>query len=463
MFSVSTYKERRKKLSSLVKQGVILLLGNNESPMNYPANTYSFRQDSTFLYFVGLDIPEIAVMIDIDNQKTTLYGNDVGIEDIIWTGTLPSMSERASLTGIENVKPFSELEKDVKKAMASKQTVHFTPPYRHDNMILLSDMLNIPINNLKTVASMELIRAIVMLRSIKDKDEIAHLDDIQQYGYEMHVTAMKMAQEGMHEQKIAGIIEGIALQYGARVSFPTILSKHGEIFHNHHHNHILKKGDLMLCDAGFESNLGYATDHTRTTPVGGTFTQQQREIYEIVLSAKNKAFEMAKPGVYYRDIHLQASKVIAEGLKALGLMKGDVNEAVDAGAHALFFPHGLGHMMGLDVHDMEDLGENHIGYDTTIQRSDQFGLSYVRMARKLQAGFVITDEPGIYFIPELIELWKSEHKLENFINYSKLESYLTFGGIRLEDDVLITDTGSRLLGEKRIPITVDEVYHTVTK
>jgi Xaa-Pro aminopeptidase len=298
---------------------------------------------------------------------------------------------------------------------------------------------------------------------VKDNDEIAHLDEIQQYGYDMHVTAMKMAQEGMHEQKIAGIIEGIALSYGARVSFPVILSKHGEIFHNHHHTNILKKGDLLLCDAGFESNMGYATDNTRTTPVGGTFTQQQREIYDIVLDANNKAFSMAKPGVYYRDVHLLAAKVITEGLISLGLMKGNADEAVAAGAHALFFPHGLGHMMGLDVHDMEDLGENHIGYDNTVQRSEQFGLAYVRLAKKLQPGYVFTDEPGIYFIPALIDFWQHEHKFENFINYSKLSPYLNFGGVRLEDDLLITDNGCRLLGNKRIPITVEEVYKTVTE
>lgn len=459
MFSKSKYVERRQKLISLVKQGVILLMGNKEVSLNYPANTYAFRQDSSFLYFIGLNIPNLAAIIDIDNNDVILYGDDIDIEDVIWMGHIPSIKDLAALSGIEHVKPFDELAKDLEKFSSNK--IHFTPPYRNANKIYISETLKIPITKLKENASVELSKAIVLLRSIKDSDEIAHLDEIMSVGYQMHVTAMKMAHEGMHEQKIAGTIEGIALQYGARVSFPIILSKHGEILHNHHHNNTLKNGDLLLCDAGFESNMGYATDNTRTIPVGGKFTQQQREIYEIVLKANNEAIAMCKPGIYYHDVHLFAAKIIAQGLKDLGLMKGEVDEAVAHGAHALFFPHGLGHMMGLDVHDMEDIGENYVGYDETIQRSNQFGLAYLRLAKKLHPGFVLTVEPGIYFIPALIDKWRAEHKFDQFINYDKVETYKGFGGIRLEDDIVITNTGCRILGNKRIPISPDEVELTV--
>ncbi|HNV95502.1 MAG TPA: aminopeptidase P family protein [Bacteroidales bacterium] len=459
MFEKSKYVERRQKLMSLVKQGVILLLGNKEVSLNYPANTYSFRQDSSFLYFIGLDIPNLAALIDVEKNDVVLYGDDIDIEDVIWMGHLPSIKDLAALSGIEHVKPFAELAKDLETFSSRK--IHFTPPYRNANKIYISESLKMPLAKLKENSSVELSKAIALLRSVKDADEIAHLDEIMAFGYEMHVTAMKMAQEGMHEQKIAGAIEGIALQYGARVSFPVILSKHGEILHNHHHNNILKKGDLLLCDAGFESNMGYATDNTRTIPVGGDFSQKQREIYEIVLKANNTAIAMSKPGVFYRDVHLASAKIVAEGLKALGLMKGDIENAVAQGAHALFYPHGLGHMMGLDVHDMEDIGENYVGYDETVQRSDQFGLAYLRLAKKLQPGFVLTVEPGIYFIPALIDMWKAEHKFEQFIDYDKVETYKGFGGIRLEDDILITETGCRIMGNNRIPITPEEVEETV--
>lgn len=459
MFEKSKYVERRQKLMSLVKQGVIVLLGNKEVSLNYPANTYAYRQDSNFLYFIGLDVPNLAAIIDVESNDVVLYGDDIDIEDVIWMGHLPSIKDLAALSGIEHVKPFADLASDLKKQISRK--IHFTSPYRNANKIFLSEVLSIPLPVLKEKSSTDLSKAIALLRSIKDADEIVHLDEIMVYGYEMHVTAMRMAQEGMHEQKIAGTIEGIALQYGARVSFPVILSKHGEILHNHHHNNILRKGDLLLCDAGFESNMGYATDNTRTIPVGGNFTQKQREVYEIVLKANNTAIAMSKPGAFYRDVHLASAKIIAEGLKTLGLMKGDVEEAVVQGAHALFYPHGLGHMMGLDVHDMEDIGENYVGYDETVQRSDQFGLAYLRLAKKLQPGFVLTVEPGIYFIPALIDMWKAEHKFEQFINYDKVEAYKGFGGIRLEDDILITETGCRIMGNQRIPITPEEVENTV--
>lgn len=463
MFHKSTYLERRKKLTSLVKEGIILLLGNKDSSLNYPANCYPFRQDSSFLYFVGLNLPNLAVIIDVNNNETILYGDDVDINSIIWMGAQPSIKELGELSGIEKVKPYKELFKDIEEHINSHTTIHYLPPYRDANKILLNQMLNIPIDELKQKSSAELCKAVALLRSVKEQQEIEHIEQIMSVAYKMHTTAMQMAQEGAWEQTIAGAIEGIALQHGARVSFPVILSKHGEILHNHHHDNILKNGDLLLCDAGFESFEGYATDHTRTIPVGGVFNNKQKEIYQIVLNAQKLAIEMLKPGIYFRDAHITACMEIAKGLTELGLMNGDYKEAVKQGAHALFFPHGLGHMMGLDVHDMEDIGEQYVGYDETIERSKEFGLAYLRFAKKVCTGYVLTVEPGIYFIPALIDLWKSEQKHKDFINYEKVETYKNFGGIRLEDDVLITENGSRILGEKRIPIEVDDVENEVKK
>ncbi len=463
MFEKNTYVERRKKLNTLVRKGFVLLLGNGESSLNYPANCYPFRQDSTFLYFIGINLPNLAAILDINSGQTTLYGDDVDIDDIIWMGQQPSMRDLANLSGIEKVKPYKELFNDIETIKNQQANIHYLPPYRDANKILLNQLLGIAINDLKTHASAELCKAVALLRSVKEPQEIEHIEEIMEVAYQMHTTAMHMAQGGVSEQVIAGVIEGIALQHGPRVSFPVILSKHGEILHNHHHGNILKNEDLLLCDAGFESFEGYATDHTRTIPVGGKFTTMQKEIYQIVLNAQTKAMQLLKPGVFFKDAHIAACMEIAKGLTELGIMKGDYAEAVKQGAHALFFPHGLGHMMGLDVHDMEDIGEQFVGYDETVERSKEFGLAYLRFAKKVQTGYVLTIEPGIYFIPALIDLWKKEKKHESFINYEKLENYRSFGGIRLEDDVLITDDGYRILGKKRIPIQPDDVEKEVAE
>lgn len=461
MFDSIVYQDRRNKLRSMLKSGLIILLGNNESPMNYPANTYKFRQDSTFLYFFGLSMPGLAGVIDIDNGKDVVFGNDVDIDDIIWMGPQPSIKELCQKVAVNETYPMAMLSDLVSDAIKRKRTIHFLPPYRAENKLTLEKLLVIPSASLKDKASVELIKAVVAIRSIKDSFEIAHLDDIMSVGYQMHTTAMRMAQSGVYEREIAGFIEGLALSHGGTVSFPVILSKHGETLHNHNHSNKLVAGDLMICDAGFESEMGYATDHTRVVPVGGKFTQKQKEIYQIVLDTNNAAINAIKAGINYREIHLLAATVITEGLKNLGLMKGDTKEAVAAGAHTMFFPHGLGHMMGIDVHDMEDLGENYVGYDDKIKRSEQFGTAYLRLGRKLQTGFVLTVEPGIYFIPALIDKWKEERLNYNFINFDKVNQYRDFGGIRLEDDILVTETGNRILGKKRIPITIDEVEKTV--
>ena len=371
-------------------------------------------------------------------------------------GPQKSVAEQAFSVGVDVTAPLGKLSLTIERAIQSGRRIHFLPPYRAENKIQLTHLLGISADKLKQYASMALISACVAMRSVKDAAEIAEIESACAIGYEMHVTAMKMAQSGIMEQQIAGFIEGIALSKGTGTSFPTILTQNGETLHNHNHSFALEPGRLMIVDAGAESNGHYASDFTRTIPVGGKFSQKQLDIYNIVLAANNMAFSLTKPGVTYQSVHLKTAAVIASGLKDLGLMKGDVDEAVANGAHALFFPHGLGHMMGLDVHDMEDYGQIHVGYDDEIRPIDQFGTAYLRLGRRLQPGFVITNEPGIYFIPALIEKWEKENINSDFINFGKVKEYLGFGGIRLEDDTLVTETGARLLGN-RIPINPGDV------
>ena len=457
MFKKETYQQRRAALRTKIKDGIILLLGNAEAPANYPDNTYKFRQDSSFLYFFGLNQPGFAGIIDADSGEEMLFGNDVDIDDIIWMGPQPTVAELGGLAGVARTFPFRQLEETVQAAVAAGRKVHFLPPYRYDNMLLLETLTGIRASVVRQYASIELVKAVVSLRSVKSEEEIREIEDACRIGYEMHTAAMRLCKPGVKEQYIAGVMDGVAASYGSMVSFPTILSQHGETLHNHDHSGILEAGRLMLTDAGAENIHNYCSDFTRTIPVGGRFTNRQREVYDIVLACHDKAIEHARPGNTYLQVHLAVCKVLAEGLKSLGLMKGDVDEAVAAGAHALFMPHGLGHMMGLDVHDMEDLGQIHVGYDEEVRPIPQFGTSSLRMGRRLQEGFVITDEPGCYFIPALIDKWRSEGLHTGFLCYDAIEKYKDFGGIRLEDDILITANGSRFLGEKRIPITPEEV------
>ncbi len=463
MFDKQAYTERRLKLRKKIRSGLILIPGNTESPMNYPGNTYRFRQDSSFLYFFGLDLPNLVGVIDIEDGKDCLYGNDFDLDDVIWMGPQPTINELGQSVGIPCTHPLKELASTLHRAIRHGRKIHFLPQYRAENIIQLESLMGIHPALVNKYASVELIKAVVSLRSIKQPEEIIELDKAADIGYLMHTTAMKMAKNGMSELEIAGTIEGVALGRGTMPSFPIILSQNGETLHNHDHSQILQKGRLLLVDAGAESVSHYASDFTRTTPVDGIFTQKQKDIYNIVLAANNHATSLCKPGVTYQSIHLEAAKVITNGLKNLGIMKGDTDEAVANGAHAMFMPHGLGHMMGLDVHDMEDLGENYVGYDDEVSRIDQFGTAYLRLGRRLQAGFVLTVEPGIYFVPALIEKWKNEKINSSFINYDKASEYIGFGGVRLEDDVLITDNGSRLLGSKRIPVTVEEVEAIAAK
>ena len=457
MFETSVYKNRRARLKEKVKSGLVLILGNGEAPANYTDNTYKFRQDSSFLYFFGLNQPGFEGVIHIDSGDGYLFGNDVAMDDIIWRAPQTSVKAMAARVGVSLTAPFARLADCMKTAISQGRRIHFLPPYRFRNMLLLEELLGIRPALVKNYASLELIKAVVDLRSVKEPCEIEEITKACNIGYEMHTAAMRNCKPGVKEQYIAGLIEGIAASYGSMVSFPVILSQNGETLHNHDHSQILQEGRMMLTDAGAEEVSHYCSDFTRTVPVGGKFLTRQKEVYNIVLAANNKAIEIAKPGVTYQYVHLEVCKVLAQGLKDLGLMKGDVNEAVAAGAHALFMPHGLGHMMGLDVHDMEDLGQIYVGYDDETRPIDQFGTSSLRMGRRLQEGFVITDEPGCYFIPALIDQWRAQGMHKEFLNYDKIETFKDFGGIRLEDDILIIPGGSRFLGDKRTPITVEEV------
>jgi Xaa-Pro aminopeptidase len=443
--------------------GVILILGNDEAPINYAGNTYRFRQDSNFNYFFGLNLPALAGIIDLEEGTDCLYGDEQQLDDIIWSGELPSLASLASKAGIGSVYPSRELKNSLMMAIRKGRKVHFLPPYRSQNKIKLSYLLGLMPDELSNYASQALIKVVVALRSTKQACEIEELDAAAVTGYKMHCAAMQLCKPGVYEYNIAGFIEGIAAAAGGSTSFPIILSQQSQILHNHDHSEVLKEGALMITDAGAENASGYASDFTRTVPVGGKFSQKQADIYNIVLAANNQAIKMAKPGVRYCEVHRASARIIAEGLKNVGLMKGDVDEAVASGAHALFFPHGLGHMMGLDVHDMEDLGENYVGYDDETTRSNQFGTAYLRFGRRLQPSFVLTVEPGIYFIPALIHHWESEKINSSFINFAKLHEYFDFGGIRIEDDILITHNSCRLLGKRRIPVTISEVEAEMAK
>jgi len=456
MFDASTYIKRRKLLRQQVKSGLILFLGNEESPMNYPANTYRFRQDSSFLYFFGLNTPSLAAVIDIDAGRDTVFGDDVSLEDVIWMGYLPSLRERAEAVGIRHTASLARLEETIAKAKKQGRMIHYLPPYRGDTAVRLSTLLKKPVAKIKKAASVELIKAVVSQRAIKSAEEVGEIEKALEVSREMYRLALKLAKPGLYEREIVGAIEGIALAAGYDTAFPIILTINGQILHNPYHGNMLEKGRLLVIDAGASSPLGYASDITRTIPVGGEFSAKQRGVYEIVLAGQLKAIESIAPGIKYRDVHLATARAMALGLKELGLMKGDIDEAVAEGAHALFFPHGLGHMLGLDVHDMEGLGENYVGYDKTVQRSQQFGLAYLRLARELRPGFVLTVEPGIYFIPPLIDQWKAENRFKSFINYARVEAYRHFGGIRIEDNVLVMTDGCRVLG-KPIPKTVKAI------
>lgn len=457
LFSKNTYVERRARLRQLVGHGLIVLMGNNESPMNYPSNTYKFRQDSSFLYFFGQHRDGLVGVIDADSGAETLLGDEIDIDDIVWYGEVTSVVQMAEECGVAHTAPMAALTEMVVQAQKAGRKVHFLPPYRHETMIRLHDLLSIHPSQQRDAASQELIQAVIQLRLVKSAEEIEELERAAAIGYEMHTTAMRLCRPGVTEAYIGGVLDGIAASHGSMVSFQSIVSMHGEILHGYPSARPLEAGRLLLCDAGAETREHYCSDHTRTTPISGTFTQRQKDIYNIVVDCHDLALTHARPGVRWWDVHYDVCRLMTNRLKDLGLMKGDTEAAVQAGAHALFLPHGLGHAMGMDVHDMEGLGQTFVGYDEETRPSSQFGTASLRFARRLEEGHVVTDEPGIYFIPALIDLWRKEGTNAEFLCFDEIEKYKDFGGIRIEDDVLITKDGCRFLGEKRIPYHVDEV------
>lgn len=463
LFSSSTYAGRRRLLREKVGSGLILLFGNNDSPVNYPANAYRFRQDSTFLYFFGQHRDGLVGVIDADSGREILVGDEIDIDDIVWYGSVHSVAEMARETGVNETLPMARLADLVDEAVSGGRKVHFLPPYRYDTKLQLLDLLHIHPSEQCEATSPALIRAVVDLRSTKSAEEIEELERAATIGYRMHTTAMRLCRPGVTEQYIGGVLDGIAASYGCMVSFPSIVTMHGQILHGYPRPVALEAGKLMLCDAGAETNENYCSDHTRTTPVSGRYDTRQREVYEIVADCHDLALEKARPGVRWWDVHMDVCRLMAARLKELGLMKGDPAEAVAAGAHALFMPHGLGHMMGMDVHDMEGLGQTNVGYDDETRPSEQFGTASLRFARRLQEGFVVTDEPGIYFIPDLIDLWRSKGLYTDFLNYDAIERYKDFGGVRIEDDVLVTADGCRFIGSERIPYRPDDVERFVAE
>ena len=470
MFSKEVYARRRQTLVAKMadsaaegKRGIALFIGNTEAPAQYKDNCYKFRQDSTWLYFFGIDQPLYAAIIDLDNGNETIFANDVEIGDIIWMGPQPSVASVAASVGVEKSAPYTDLNAAVAKVLAEGRPVHFVKPSRYYNTMKIASLLGCGPDEVAGRFSLALTKAIISMRLVKEDCEIEAIDDACDLGYEMHTVARNSIVPGIIEQEIVGKMDGVTLSKGWGVSFPTILTQHGETLHNHLHDKIIEPGKLMVIDAGAESNVHYASDFTRTYPTSGKFTAKQREIYQIVCDCNEFAFSMTRPGISYREVHLKTMHLMLEELRALDIVRGDVQDMVEAGIAGLFMPHGLGHNMGLDVHDMEDYGENYVGYDDDQRRSPQLGLGSLRMARKLVPGNVITDEPGIYFIPALIEKWKSEKTDKGFVNYSKLESYYDFGGIRLEDDVLVTADGARRLGKERLPISPDDVEAAMAK
>jgi Xaa-Pro aminopeptidase len=448
MFSKEIYVQRRQKLRKSVGSGLILLLGNDESPMNYSDNGYHFRQDSTFLYFIGLNQPALAAVLDCDTGEEVLFGNDYTVEEFVWMGPQPSIATQSIQMGLTNWGNLSSLISLLEVSSAKGRKIHFLPPYRSENKIKLFEWLKIHPNEAKEKSSLELIMGVIHQRNYKSSEEICEIRKACNSSVDMHTLAMRMAKPGVTEAQITAAVQQVAVAAGGQVSFPIIATINGQTLHNHYHGNTLKEGDLFLLDAGAETGMGYAGDLSSTVPVNGKFTSRQKDVYSLCLDSHNTAISMLKPGIPFKEIYFESSRVIIRGLKELGLMKGNVEDALINGAHALFFPCGLGHMMGLDVHDMEDLGEVYVGYDGE-PKSTQFGLKSLRLGRKLEPGFVLTIEPGIYFIPELIDQWKAKNHNTDYINYERVEEYRTFGGLRNEEDFLITETGYELLGRPK--------------
>lgn len=453
MFSTETYIQRRRILKQKTGSGLLLFLGNEESGMNYRDNVYPFRQDSTFLYYFGLDVAGLTAVIDIDNDQEIIFGDELTIDNIVWTGPKEPLAEKAAKVGISQVKPAAAVSGYLK---SSSVQAHFLPPYRGEHYLKLQEWLGVAPAAASEKTSVTFIKAVVAMRSYKSEEEITEIEKAVNTSVDMHLEFMRITQPGLTEKQVAGQLQSIAIGQGGDISYPIILTVNGEILHTHTRDLVMRDGQLSLCDAGAETALRYCGDLTRTIPTGKKFTTLQKEMYEIVLNAEESAIAAAQPGVLFKDLHTLASTKLLEGLKAVGIIKGDPAEAVAHDVHTLFFQCGLGHMMGMDVHDMENLGEQYVGYTDDLKKGTTFGWKSLRLGRVLEPGFVVTVEPGLYFIPTLIDRWKAENKLSQFIDYNKLESFRDFTGIRIEDDIVITEDGHRILG-KHLPKSVAEI------
>lgn len=458
LFDKQVYAVRRRILKQNIgNDGIILLLGNKDSSMNYKDNCYPFRQDSSFLYYFGLDVPMLAGIIDTDTGEEVIFGNELTIDDIVWTGTLPTVSEMAAMVDISITRPYADIFHYVHKALTDGRKVHILPPYRPENRIKLVEWLNKGLADVADLVSQKLVKAVIAQRVIKSPLEVAEMEKAVNISIDMMVAVIKNTRPGIKEYELVAKAHEVAIANNSRLGYPAIITTHGQTLHTHYYGNTLEEGRMVLSDIGAENTMHYGGDLTRTFPVGRSFTERQKELYEVVLNSMNHAINMLKPGTQYKDIHLAACQKLAEGLKQAGLMKGDPAEAVAAGAHAMFFQCGLGHMLGMDTHDMEDLGEQNVGYTDTVKKETSiFGLKSLRLGRELEAGFVLTVEPGIYIIPELIDRWQAEKKFTDFINYEVLNTYRDFGGIRIEDNFLITDDGYKLLG-KYLPKSAKEI------
>lgn len=461
MFSAKTYATRRQVLRTKIGSGLILIPGNHASPNNYPNNAYYFRQDSTFRYYFGLNTPSLVGLIDADSGEEALYGDDFTMEDIIWTGPQPTLREEGEKVGIAETHPMADLAARLARALSLGRRVHYLPPYRGETKLQISALLGIAPSMLHDYKSLDLMFAVAEMREKKSAEEVEALERAFHIGYEMHTTAMRMCRPGVVEREIAGAIEGVAKSRGQGVSFPSIVSQHGETLHNLNADGVLEEGRLLLCDAGGESLEGYCSDHTRTYPVSGRFTQKQKEIYNIVLAAHDRVAEIVKPHMMYTEVHNTAYMMLAEGLIGLGLLQGTAADAVASGAMTMFMPHGLGHGMGMDVHDCEAMGERSFDFSSIADRAAQSGTCIYRAAWRIEPGTVMSDEPGLYFIPALIDKCRAEGKYKGIVNYEALDGYRDFGGIRIEDDLLVTETGNRMLGDRKIPVTTEELEAVV--
>jgi Xaa-Pro aminopeptidase len=456
LFDTSVYKSRRQTLLQNIGSGLIVLMGNEETGMNYKDNWYPFRQDSTFLYYFGLDVAGLVAILDAESGEVVIFGNELSIDDIVWTGPLPSLKEMAGAVGVTQTAPYNDIATWVRKARLAGRTVHILPPYRAENKIRLADWFQIPVQDVDSQVSLSLIKSVIRQRVIKEDIEVAEIEKAVSISADMHLAGIKYAKAGMKEYEVAAKVQEAAYIAGGKLAYPIICTVNGETLHNHYYGNTIREGQMLLLDAGAESDLHYAGDLTRTFPVGKKFTTEQKEVYNTVLASLDHAVGLLKPGVRFRDVHAGACEKLVEGLTAMGIMKGNAAEAVAAGAHTLFFQCGLGHMMGMDVHDMEDLGEQYVGYSDDLQKSKEFGWKSLRLGRAVEPGYVLTVEPGVYVIPTLIDQWAAEKKHTNFINYKALETFRNFSGIRIEDNFLVTADGNRKLG-KYLPKTAEEI------